>query len=143
MVRIKHMELDVKFETTELAPEGVHAATVDAIESIRDTKCVIRFKVEAESGIFVVDKVYPAELAPKSPLWRDVQLLLGRSFNAEDKKQKFKLESIIGKPCRVLVQHKQGRGKMKASVESVLETEKSTPPPPKAEAVEKKEGAEA
>jgi len=138
------MKIKVEIEKTELAPEGVHAATVKAIKDSGGDKCAIKFGFTADENEFIVERSYTAKLDRKSPLTRDAQIVMQRPFNEQEIEGQFDLDTLLGKPCRVVIQHKRSNGgRLKATVETVLEAEKSELPGITGEPVGKKEAGAA
>lgn len=126
--RIPHMKLKLQIAKAELAPEGVHVATVLAIKAKGDSKCTVEFNLVADGNPFTVGKDYPAKLDRTSPLLRDAETIQGRKFTDAKGNEEFDLETLVTKPCQVVVHHKRTNGgRLVAAVETVLPAANAQP----------------
>jgi hypothetical protein len=119
--RIPHMKIKLQIAKPELAPEGVHVATVLAIKAKGDSKCTVEFNLVADGNPFTVGKDYAAKLDRTSPLLRDAETIQGRKFADTKGNEEFDLETLVTKACQVVVHHKRTNGgRLVAAVETVL-----------------------
>lgn len=126
--RITRMKLKLQIAKAELAPEGVHVATVLAIKAKGDSKCTVEFNLVADGNPFTVGKDYPAKLDRTSPLLRDAETIQGRKFADTKGNEEFDLETLVTKPCQVVVHHKRTNGgRLVAAVETVLPAANAQP----------------
>lgn len=126
--RIPHMKLKLQIAKAELAPEGVHVATVLAIKAKGDSKCTVEFNLVADGNPFTVGKDYPAKLDRTSPLLRDAETIQGRKFADTKGNEEFDLETLVTKACQVVVHHKRTNGgRLVAAVETVLPAANAQP----------------
>jgi len=126
--RVTHMKLKLQIAKAELAPEDLYPATVLGIKNKGDSKCTIEFSVVADGRQFTVGKDYPAKLDRTSPLLRDAETIQGQKFTDTKGNEEFDLETLVGKPCQVVVQHKRTNGgRVVAAVETVLPANNALP----------------
>ena len=119
--RVTHMKLKLHIAKAELAPEDIYPATVLGIKNKGDSKCTIEFSVVADGRPFTVGKDYPAKLDRTSPLLRDAETIQGRKFADTKGNEEFDLDTLVTKPCQVVVRHKRTNGGREvAAVETVL-----------------------
>lgn len=119
--RISRMKIKLQLAKAELAPEDIYPATVLGIKNKGDSKCTIEFSVVADGRPFTVGKDYPAKLDRTSPLLRDAETIQGRKFADTKGNEEFDLDTLVTKPCQVVVRHKRTNGgREMAAVETVL-----------------------
>lgn len=115
------------------APEGMWAAVcVDVIdkgevETTWGLKPKVRIVWEIESLMddgrrFIIGKTYTSSLHEKATLRKDLKGWRGRDFTA-DELRAFDLETVLGAPARLLVQHDEREGIVYANVTAVLKAE--------------------
>ena len=118
------MIVKAKISKKPLLSEGTYDANVGSIKGKpNDTepkKVDLGFKIENHEE--EIHKEVPFSFEPDSPLRKDVESVLGRQFTKTEAIEGFDLNSLIGKPCRVVVMHKAGAaGRPVAVVTLVLQ----------------------
>lgn len=92
--------------------------------------CDVTIEAQDDSGMAVarrqiVSKEYTLSIGDKANLGKDLVSWRGRAFTAEEKKG-FQLETIIGQPALLSIQHKvSGAGKTYAKVAAVMGPQKA------------------
>lgn len=130
------------------APEGLHhAVCVDVVDlGMKDSAfgprhrlrlvweidvlipdAIIREAKLQPGSKFTVRKEYTASLHERSWLAKDLAAWRGKAIG-EDEKKEFNLETLIGKPVRVLVQHMTKDDTTYANVMALMKPEKKLAP---------------
>lgn len=118
----------------ELAPEGLfEAVIVDVIDLGNETgpwgvkpKLRIRLEIDAlnsKGARFVVGSKFTASIHEKSGFHKALKGMFGRGPSSE-----FNTDALLGKPCRVLIQHDEREGETYANIASWLKSEKPIKP---------------
>ena len=73
---------------------------------------------------FSISKEYTASLGEQARLRKDLDAWRGRLFT-EKELTGFSLESILGKPCQLLISHSEKNGKTYANISSIVPVKKT------------------
>lgn len=106
-----------------LLNEGTYPATLKSIKGLPDDSNPKRVALGFKAGDHETEvvKELPATFDTGKPLRRDAETLLGRELTAGEAQSGYDINTLIGKPCRVVVMHKTGAGgKTEAVVSLVL-----------------------
>lgn len=99
-------------KTSRLIPEGSHIATLASVtgkpNDLSPKKAVFRFSIEGRGE--EVTKEVPVSFEERAPLRRDAETLLGRQLTAREAEDGLDLQTLLGRPCQVVVTHKSGVG---------------------------------
>ena len=124
-------------KTFEPAPAGAHAAVcVDVIDKgMLDTQFGKKHKIDvawqiaetrADGKPFLVFKRYTLSLNEKATLRHDLESWRGKPFTPAEEAQ-FDVETVIGVPCLVNIQHRTNGDKTYANVMAVMPLVKGMP----------------
>lgn len=123
-------DVTVGSKSFELPPEGLHrAAVVDIIDlGIKETPWGLKHKVrlvleldkaKKDGTPFTAAKQFTAVLGEKSNLDKFISAIRGQAFTAKER-EKFKLASLVGLSCQVLIQYVEKDGKRFANITTGL-----------------------
>lgn len=120
------------------APEGLHnAACVDLIDlGIVETQWGKQAKIKlvweldpdtaglmADGRRFTISQRYTPSLHEKSRLHKDLKSWRGRPFTPEELAG-FELETVIGAPCKILIQHSEKDGQTYSNISAIMKADK-------------------
>lgn len=110
-------------KASRLVPEGPHPAAVSSItgkpNDSEPKKVVIRFKVGNREE--EITKELPVSFEERAPLRKDVETLLGRQLTANEAETGLDLQTLVGRPCQVVVTHKTGVGGKPVAVVTLVQ----------------------
>ena len=106
-------------KTSRLIPEGPHLATLVSVagkpNDADPKKILFHYKVDGREDEVI--KEVPASFEERKPLRRDAETLLARQMTAKEAEDGLDLQTLPGKRCQIVVEHKSGvGGKTVASV---------------------------
>jgi len=107
----------------EVLVEGTYNTAVNSVtpKPSEAKPKVIQVGFKAEGYDKELHKELPASFNEGSPLRADTETILGRRLTAEEVKDGFELNTLIGMKCQVVVFHKSGSGgRPKPTVSLVL-----------------------
>lgn len=81
----------------------------------------------ADGRPFTIQQRYTASLSPKANLYKALKSWRGADFTKEELKS-FEMDSLIGAPCRVNVEHNENDGNVYANVSVILKSENRLAP---------------
>lgn len=120
------------------APEGLHGAVAVDVQDLglKETpwgakeKIRIVFELDPESAgtmtdgrRYTIGKTYTPSLHEKAALSKDLKSWRGRPFTAEELAG-FDVETVIGAPCKLLVQHVEKDGQVYANITAITKADK-------------------
>ena len=93
-------------------------------------RVIIAWELEqqmADGRPFMLSKEYTLSLFERAPLFQHLTSWKGKALTESELKA-LDLETLVGKPCRLNVIHKESKGKTYANVDAVLPADKKATP---------------
>ena len=120
------MKVTASKPQSALLPEGTFEATFNSIKGRpndeKPKKAALGFKVKDHP--MELFKEVPISFDAGKPLRKDVETIRGKELTASEAEEGFDINSLKGKPCRVVVMHRAAAGgKTEAVVSVVLKAE--------------------
>lgn len=123
-------DVTVSSKSYEIPPEGVHqAVVVDIVDlGMKETPWGMKPKVrivfeldkkKRDGKPFTAIKQFTAVLGEKANLDRFIAAIRGKALSA-DERVKFRLSSLVGLSCQLLLQHEEKNGKRFANITTGL-----------------------
>jgi hypothetical protein len=106
------MIIRAKVSNKAIHKEGTFGSHVGSVKGkpsdTEPKKVIVGFKIKDHEA--EIPKELPFSFEDDSPLRKDVETILTRQFTKTEATDGFDLNSLVGRPCRVVVMHKGGAG---------------------------------
>lgn len=79
--------------------------------------------------VFLISNFYNLSFGEGSNLRKDVEKILGRKFTDAEAKDGFDVETLLGKACRLQIEHKTKDGKTRAIIGGLMSLDEDDPTP--------------